>query len=412
MRYFTLLRRPAPLLLWIGQLTSTAGDRLYAMAVLWLTLELTGSTGMMATVSLFESVPYTLMGLIAGPLIDRWDRFRTMVAVDVLRAALVLLLPLAYLTGTLQPWHLMLTGMGLGVLEAFFSPALQASLPGLVEQDELPALSGLMDTTSRIARILGPGLVGGMLAFMPKVHFFSLDAATFVVSAVCLTLAGTIARRTAAPAKPRPRRSIRDELPVGWRLTRADAGIWLCLMVRGINNFLWAGFTLGAPLLAEQRWGGFGSYGLLIAAYGAGSLAGNLTAGNLHMRREHLVRWFMGGWVITGVGFFLLGLTASFGWALAATVVAGVGGPLAHIAMDPYIAWRIDPEDLGKVYSLQKIWINGALAVGTLTVGWGMEYIAPAGAVSVAGVLMAATAVAGLVIGGATSGRRSTLSIE
>jgi MFS transporter, DHA3 family, macrolide efflux protein len=137
MRYLRLLGRGETLALWAGQVTSVMGDRLYAMAVLWLVLKMTGSTQLMAVVALGQTVPLVIVGLLGGSLVDHWDKFRGMVWIDVLRAAMVALLPIDYLLGALAPWHFLVVGIGLGSLEALFTPSLQASLPAVVEGDDL-----------------------------------------------------------------------------------------------------------------------------------------------------------------------------------------------------------------------------------------------------------------------------------
>jgi DHA3 family macrolide efflux protein-like MFS transporter len=275
MRYLNLLRRPGPLLLWVGQVTSTAGDRLYLMAMLWLALQLTGSTQSMAAVSLFESIPLVLVGLIGGALIDRRDRLRLMIGIDMVRAVLVLALPLLYLAGRLHPWHLMAVAVGMGAVGALFDPALQATLPAMVAPGEFAGLAGLMDTPSRFARLLGPGLAGILLTFMPAAHFFTLDSATFAVSAISLIFVLLRWPPPAQPAKVRPARNLLREIPVGWQTLRSDSNLLAFLAVDGVGNLGFPAYTLGGLVLATGRLhAGVGGYGLLLAAYGIGSLAG------------------------------------------------------------------------------------------------------------------------------------------
>lgn len=383
MQYFNLLRRPVPLLLWLGQVTSTAGDRLYAMAMLWIAYQLTGSTTTMAAVSLFESIPLALVGLVGGALVDRWDRLRTMIAIDAVRAVLVLALPAAYTFGMLQPWHLMAVGICMGALGALFDPALQATLPALVPPAQFPGLAGLMDTPSRLARMLGPGLAGVLLTLMPAVHFFTLDAATFAVSGLCL---GMVALRW-APATPsykdRPARNLRTEIAAGWRLVSGSRNLSAIFLVDGLGNVGFVAFTLGGLLLAED----VGSYGLLIAAYGAGSLLGNLTVGNLDLSGWR-VYLSVGGWVGIGLGFALLGVTSGTPWALAAVALSGLSGSMAHVSRATYIGQTVPSEHLGKVYSFLKLWTTLCAAVGTLLCGWLLEYLPAAAVITGAGILM------------------------
>lgn len=398
MRYITLLKQPRILLLWLGQLASTAGDRLYGMAVLWMTLEITGSTQQMAAVALVETAPYLVVGLVGGSLIDRLPRLRLMIGLDLLRAAVVLILPVIHLMGTLQPVHLALVALVLGSLNALFGPALDSSLPSMVPPDDLPALSGLIDTTTRFGRILGPGMAGLLLTLIPAVHFFTLDAISFLLSA--LFLAAVAARTAAAPhpaAQTRQRRPLWADLTVGWRIAFRDRRLLVPLLVSSLNNFAWAAFTLGAPLLAATRLdAAMGGYGLMIGAYGVGSLAGNALAGNA-ARRERLVLWQLGGWVGVGLGFALLGLAPTLPIALACTALAGVGGSMAHVARSAAIGSLTPAQHLGKLFSLQSMASNLSLGLGLAATGWLLELLPTSAVISGAGLFMGITAFTGLL---------------
>lgn len=403
LRYVRLLRRPAALLLWMGQVSSTAGDRLYAMAMLWVALELTGSTTAMAAVSLFESVPLALAGLVAGVLVDRWDRLRTMVAVDVLRALLLLTLPAAYLAGALQPWHLMAVGVGMGLLGALFDPALNAALPSLVEPDEFPGLAGLMDTPSRFARLLGPGMAGILLTVMPAVHFFTLDSLTFVVSALCVA---AVMRLTGAPRQqvpagtastPAKRRPWLHDVPAGWRLVWQDRCLPAIIGADAAGNLAWAAFSLGGLILCKERLGsGPGGYGLLIGAYGLGSLAGNVLAGNgeLGFKRSTLA---VSGWLLIGLCFAGLGAAPNMAWAMACTALAGVGGSVAHVSRAAYLGRAVPGAHLGKVYSVQRLATTLAGAAGTLLVGRLLEKVTATAVLALGGGFMVVAGIAALV---------------
>lgn len=391
MRYLRLLRCPAPLLLWTGQVTSTAGDRLYMMAILWLAYELTGSTATMAAVSLFETMPAVLVGLVGGALLDRWSRLHTMVAVDAIRAVLVLALPLAWWLGTLQPWHLMVTGLCMGALGALFQPALDAVLPGLVPAEDFPGLAGLMDTPSRLARLLGPGFAGLLLAIMPIVHFFTLDSVSFAVSAVCITL---ILRRTAVtnatPQQTEAPRHFREDLTDGWRHLRGSRTLIAIFTVDVVGNVGFAAYSIGALVLATSRLqAGAGGYGLLIAAYGAGSLAGNLVVGNAGAPRWR-VPVAVGGWTGIGLGFLGLALAPSLAWAIGAVAVSGASGSMAHVSRATYIGQTVPDRHLAKVYSLLRLLTTLAGSAGTVLMGWLMDRAAPERVIGVTGIALAA----------------------
>lgn len=371
------------------------------MAMLWLALELTGSTTMMATVSLAETVPLMLVGLLGAPLLDRWDRLRLLVSLDMLRAVLVLSVPVAFLLGRVEIWQLVAVALCMGGLGALFDPALQAALPDLVPPAEYGGLAGLMDTPARLARILGPGFAGVLLAMMPQVHFFSLDAASFVLSALGLAAVSlwyrpAAARPPAPPANSRP--GLRDDLRAAWAVVCQHQSLLAALAVDGLGNVGFPAYTLGGLLLVTHQYGSdVGGYGLLIAAYGVGSLAGNLVVGNADFARWRPIL-MAGGWLGIGGGFVLMGLAGSLPLACAAVVLSGAAGAVSHVTRTTYIGQMVPREHRGKVYSLVRLWSAACGAAGTLLVGWGLESLPASGIITISGVIICFGSAAALLL--------------
>jgi DHA3 family macrolide efflux protein-like MFS transporter len=127
MNFLLVLRRRHLAILWVSQVLSAMGDYLYDIAVLWIAVkQVGGGAGLVAAA---ESGSMLLFGLLGGVYADRWNRRRVMIAMDILRALAVALLPILAFTGTLQLWHLVVVAVIVGSLGALFDPALQASLP-------------------------------------------------------------------------------------------------------------------------------------------------------------------------------------------------------------------------------------------------------------------------------------------
>lgn len=397
--YASLLRQPTTLALWIGQLASAAGNRLYDMAELWLVYQLTGSTAMMSLVAVAGYVSVAVVGFFGGAWIDRVDRLRLVLALDLIRGALVAALPLLYLTGHMTPWTLVAFGLALSSMGALFAPALQASLPSLVTASALRGLTGLMDLTERLARVLGPGFAGLLLSFIPIVHFFTLDALSFFVSACgfawILRTVGATARGEAGARGGGARQPLRwRELAEGWALAWRDPVLRVAFPVRGLVNLAWGFYTLGAPLLVDRRFhDDAGAWGLLIAAYGVGNLLGNFAGGNLGWGR-HPLKAYLLAVAVMGAGFVGLGLAPSLPVALAAVAFAGVGGPVSHIVIDGYVGAALPGASLGRVFAVQRFIIHAAGAVGLLLAGQALRAWHPGAGIAVAGGFMIVLAAA------------------
>jgi len=116
-----LFRHREFMTLWTGQVVSQLGDSLYFIGMLWLVKEMTGSNTATGLAGTAMTAP-GLLGLVAGVLVDRWDLRRTMIAADVIRALLLLVVPVLYWAGALLPWHLVAVTFVLFAVSQFFWP--------------------------------------------------------------------------------------------------------------------------------------------------------------------------------------------------------------------------------------------------------------------------------------------------
>ncbi|MFF0410221.1 MFS transporter [Kitasatospora sp. NPDC004745] len=332
MRYVRLLRRGPVLLLWGAQTASVFGDRLYAMAVMWMAWEHAGA-GAMGLVAVAESLPYIVLGTVGRRVMDRFASLRALAAVDAARLVLVTALPWAWAEfGTVG---LIASAALLGIGGALFDPNLGAMVPDLVRPGEVQAVSGLMDLTGRIARIAGPGAAGLLLAVMPLAGLFWLDAVTFAVSAVALVLLATRVRPAAASPQAGPQAA--GVRPGAWSLVRTHPDTGVVLVVHGIGIFAGA-VSLAMPALLSARLGaGASVYAAVLACTGAGALAGNLVAGNVRLPVP-LPAVYCGAWAVSGLVLAATGLAGSLPVLLALSLLAGAVSPFLQIALSTHFA--------------------------------------------------------------------------
>ena len=281
--------------------------------------------------------------LLAGGWADRRGQMGVMIGADLARAACLLVAVAAWLAAGRPPgWSLVACVLVLAGGMALFRPALQASLPHLARDPALlPAANALLDTTDRLARLLGPGLVGLTASLLPLVHFVTLDAVSFAVSAAAVA---AIARwRPATPVPPRRETGLSAVLR-GFAAVRRHRLLFFVLCVSGVINGAWqAAYFLGLPLMIAHGGvtgpGGTGlaAYGLVISAYGSTNLLGTLVVGNRAMPR-HPAGLIFAGNCLGGLGVLLLGaagLLLAPAWQLpafcAAAAIGAVGGPMQDI---------------------------------------------------------------------------------
>ena len=181
-----LLRRRGFGLLWAGGLVSETGDWLLLVGLPVWVLEVTGSSLVTATVFLVGLLPSLLAGPIAGVLVDRWDRRRTLVAVSLAQAAF--LLPLLAVHGREQLWIVYAVTAVESVLAQLNDPARNALVPALVEERELVGANGLIGLNGNLARLVGSPL-GGVLVEVAGLPGLVLgDAISFLAGAALLAM--------------------------------------------------------------------------------------------------------------------------------------------------------------------------------------------------------------------------------
>ena len=348
-----LVHRPIALL-WTGQTLSAVGSELYKVALVWTAVSLIGSAaGYLAAAQAGATL---IASLIGGIWAERWDPRRTMIGANLFRAAAVALLPAAWLIAGSTPfWLLCVSALAISGLTAFFDPALQTSLPRLAATREmLPAVNGLLDGTRRLARIIGPGLVAALIALISIVHFFTINAVTFVLGALAVyALHRELPRLAAEPPPLGWRRRIVDALFAGWRSVRPNPLVRFSIISTGVSNAAWTvAFTFALVLLVKHSIADdAGAYAIVVVAYGIGNLAVNLVVSSVAIHRPARVMFI--GRLVVGAGFTLMPLAPSLDWLMLAAVLAGCGGPMNEIPAVVLIQSSFPVQHIARVFRLK-----------------------------------------------------------
>lgn len=383
MEVVTLLRRRPDLArLWLGEVVSQAGDALYQIALLWLVLELTGSSGLTGLVAMSGYLPTLLFGLLAGALADRVDRRRVLLAANLGRAVLALAIPvLAGLHALNAPVLGAITFL-MAVFTAHFNPTRDAFVPDLVDEGELRPANTLIQSGWQFAMLGGPALAGLLIPLTGELHLFTADGLGYLLSA-WLILGMSKGRAVIQPGTSLGLGAFRAELRhalagvrEGLAFARRDRRIWAILVVTAADNFFIMGPAIvGTPLFVRQVLGGdSGDYALLLTAFAAGMLTGSLLLNLLgrHVRDSRLLLW---GIVLDGITFLPLLWVTSFWGAWWTIAVHSLMIPLIIIPR-PTLVQRLVPRALhGRVFSMISVAVTGLSAVSVGLTGLAAEWV-------------------------------------
>ncbi|MFW5437425.1 MFS transporter [Paenibacillus apiarius] len=166
--------------LWLAQIVSELGDGITRLVVIFLVAQLSGNPLAFSVVVLAQVLPNMLLGTFVGPFIDRFDRSRIMVAADLYRAFIVLLL--IVFQHELYGIYALVLLQGIGTV--FFEPARTAIVPRVVSQENITQAVSLSQATYMAMRLVGPALAGLLIPFGHFGWLFAFNAFTFVLSAL------------------------------------------------------------------------------------------------------------------------------------------------------------------------------------------------------------------------------------
>ena len=173
-------------LLWFGSVLSIIGDYFLFVALPFFVYEQTGSTLATGTMFAAQTLPRLLFGSVAGVFVDRWDRKKTMVFSDLLRALILLPLLLVVIGGPIALVYAV--AFVEAAVSMFFLPAKSAIIPSLVAERDLTAANSLYSLTEDIPSLVGALLGGALLGLIGLSGLVLLDIATYLASALLISL--------------------------------------------------------------------------------------------------------------------------------------------------------------------------------------------------------------------------------
>ena len=396
--FLALLRNRNFSLLWTGQLVSFFGDRLHQVALGVLVLQRATLLDV-GLVFAATAVPSVFLGPLAGALVDRWNRRTTMIACDLSRGALVLLVPLAINVHIALVYLIALAVATIGLL---FRPAKTAIVPLIVGEDELVAANSASSLNETLADLLGypaAAVIVGALGTLIGAAFV-LDAATYLVSAV-LIWAMTVPRQDLG-AEPFSARAIWREMGEGWRFLTHEAELLANTIVSTVAqlafgaeivcSLIYAQRVLDRTMLPFPE-----NYGWLMASLGFGSVVGGVVIGWLAAGAPK-GPMIIAGFVSLGGAMVAAGLTTSPMVAIGLFFIIGFANMLYLVPTITLFQERTPQRLFGRVVSTRQALTLGAMALSMGLAGWLAGILGAASVLMLGGGLIAAAGLGGLLV--------------
>jgi MFS family permease len=358
-RALELLRRADFRRLYFAVAASELGDSLHYIALMWFALDAGGPLGVVA-VRLADSIPSLLFGLHGGLAADRWSRKRLMVSADLIRGVVLVPVAVASLAGSLPLWGLVVAAFLLEAATNYFAPAYGATVPALVDRENVQQANALVQATAQSLSIGGWAVAAALLTFMPVSVFFGVNAVSFFVSAA---LIGRIRHaRVHDPHAAAPR--IREGLAALRPLPALAAAVLALGVAVTVTSGTWIG---GVPtLVRDSRHYAAGGFAIAMTGYAAGSILSGIVLARLQIRRK--ARASMIAWVMYLPGYGLMALAHSLPLAVAGAFFAATGQSSAVVLINSAAQEEVPDRVLGRVLGVVSLTHRGAHATGLLLV--------------------------------------------
>jgi predicted MFS family arabinose efflux permease len=371
-----LWRNPDFMKLWVGQSISEFGSHITGNAIpLIAVLMLTVSPAELGILTAVSSLPVLLLGLFAGVWVDRLPRRPLMIACDALRLAVVLSIPFAAFTGRLTFVWICVAAALMGTLRLLFNLAYHATLPSLVERDQLLEGNTKLATTSSLMEVGGPAFAGIFIQLLTAPVAMLMDALTFVASIISVGLI----RRPESPPVPAEQPNVRREIMTGLRVVFGHPLLRTLTLGIAVRSFFGSFIgTLYSLYVLEDLGLSPAMLGILISCGGIGALVGSLSAGAL-TRRFGIMRTLTWSLMVGALSALLIPMAGGSVWL--ASVIMIVNQIINDAAMAVY--------GVNEITLRQTLVEERFLGRANASVGFLAEGVAPVGGI-ISGLLAAA----------------------
>ncbi len=400
--YLRLVRNRNFSLLWVGQLVSLFGERIHTVALGFLVYDATGGSALEVGLTFAATaVPNVLLGPLAGTLVDRWDRRRTMAVCDVLRAALLLSVPFVI---EINVSLVYVMAFLIATVTLLFRPAKTAVIPAVVEERDLVTANSMSSVADTAADLVGLPLAGVLIggALMGSLEIaFVLGAMTYLISAI-LIFAMQVPKQELIDS-PMRLASIWAEMVEGWNFLRRQMELFSNTIISTV-----AQLAVGAEIVAtipytqevlrtSEQMPAETVYALLLSSIALGSVLGGIGVGAIgdRIRKGPLT---ITGFVGMGLSLVAAGLVRDPLVAIGIFFFTGLFNMVFIIPTITLFQQRTPQRLMGRVVSSRQALVFGAIAASMGLSGWLSDLIGADMVLVVAGGICAAAGAVGFLI--------------
>ncbi|MEZ0235131.1 MAG: MFS transporter [Actinomycetota bacterium] len=370
---------------------SDSGNWLYAASSIIYILDVTGSTVWVAASGVVRLLPYVIFEPLGGAIADRYDRRKVMIASDLARAVLMLILTVVALsTSTAAVIALIAITFVNNTLSAPYYPAVTAITPSIVPEEDLAAANALAGTIDNFAIAFGPALSAVLLLLGPPPVAFALNALTFLFSALLVWRMKVRGKVGDVEVEA----GLRSRIVAGARAIRGSKEAVLLVGLTMAFSFTFGQeIVLFGPISEESLGMGIDATGLLFAAPGIGGILATAAAARL-ASRAHTAGILTVATFVAGIPLAALSFVSLPAAAYLLLTIEGAAVIIADVVTTTTLQRVVPAERIGSVFGILGALAVSAIALGSVVAPITIELLGLAGATGLAGgVLLAVTLV-------------------
>lgn len=363
---FRALRHRNFKLFFAGQCVSLIGTWIQQVAMSWLIYRLTGSALLMGTIIFAGATPSLLLSPFAGVLVDRINKYKTLIIVQSLFMIETFIFALLIITGIIKVWHIILLSILMGITNAIDMPLRQAFVVLLVEgNDDLSNAISLNSSSFNLARLVGPAIAGILIAAVGEGICFLLNALSYI-AVIAALLAMKI---NYIPVNKPTKINILEEFNEGVQYTISSRPIRSVLIYLAFISLIGMSYPVLMPIFAKEiLHGDAQTLGFLMSSSGVGALFGALyLAGRRSV--SGLEKWVFIASLCFGIGLIGEGFATNIPLALCLLFFVGYGMVVIIAACNTLIQHFVDDDKRGRVMSLYTMAFMGTVPFGSLCGG-------------------------------------------
>jgi MFS transporter, DHA3 family, macrolide efflux protein len=354
-------------LLWQGQFVSNLGNQAFLIAIVFWIKDATGSATLMGLILMLSALPAVVLGPIGGAIADRHSRRMIIMLSDLLSGLAVLVLAaLMWLTPTqtdlIIAW-IFITATLLGIIDAFFSPAMTAALPDLVPEERVAGANSVGQLALELSTLLGQALGGLLFRLLGAPLLMLTNALTFIFSAVSEAFIRIPQHLPDQPAHWRERIAVLGrDLRAGLSFIWGIRGLRGLVLLSTLGNFFNVPIIVLLPFYVEDFLGLAPDwYGYLLAAFSAGTMAGYLIAGAAPLSPRLRAGLALTLMVLEPICYIAVVLTGAPPLALVLVALAGAMSGFMIVIITTLLQIATPSELRGRVFGLIAT-LSGTLA--------------------------------------------------